>query len=95
MNLTLRGKLILTGNEPHTFLMLVCEDNRKYQLTGDLLSEMKQAAPGQTVLVYGFLSEENPGKPLTNSFKLPLFKVNSWDADKINKNLLPERKPGS
>lgn len=92
--ITLQGQLILTGNDPHTRLILQCRDKEKYLLTGKLIEEMKQAAPGQTIQLSGFFPDKNKEEH-SDSPEPVLFEVLSWEGERIQENLLPDRMPGS
>lgn len=62
---TLKGKIAVKGNEPHTYLVLILEQNLEYAIVGDLRQEIWTKYQGQVIKVRGKIVKQavGPGFP--------------------------------
>ena len=62
---TLKGKIAVKGNEPHTYLVLILEQNLEYAIVGDLRQEIWTKYQGQVIKVQGKIVKQavGPGFP--------------------------------
>ncbi|MBN1647602.1 MAG: hypothetical protein JW874_06185 [Spirochaetales bacterium] len=63
--IVLEGRIALTGNEPHTALVLITAD-RQYRISGKLLPEIREKYQGRTVRLEAVLVR-GPTLPLLGS----------------------------
>jgi hypothetical protein len=61
----LTGRLFLTGNVPHAFLVLEDSEGVLYRLTGEVVEELTRNAQGRTAVLRGRVVREalGPGRP--------------------------------
>jgi len=74
---TLSGSVHVTGNEPHTVLVLVTADGKRYRITGALEKILRDTKQNQAVTLNGTLVKESAAK----------FAPGEFDA----KEILPEK----
>ena len=70
----IEGILSLTGNEPHTELILRTEDRNTYRLTGDSIFELRKEGIGKKVRLYGELQGR-----CEKTFGPDVFLVSRWE----------------
>jgi len=76
-DITVTGRLGLTGNEPHTQLILEAPDGVFYELTGPAAADLRKRYTGRQVTVTGTLLQ-SPGKgPIQTGH----IEVSSWESD--------------
>ena len=63
--MTIRGKISIKGNEPHTYLSLTTDNNIEYQLTGRYHDKIRDVYQQQTLPVKGKIEIDaiGPGFP--------------------------------
>lgn len=66
---TLTGTIKVTGNEPHTELIIVTENGKKYQVTGDKASYLRKEKQNNIVKLKGKIIKE-PEAIMSGSFEV-------------------------
>ena len=63
--LTYTGRVSVKGNEPHSYVVLVTQDDTAYRLVGDLAPRIRKEYQNMTIVVRGCIVKEavGPGFP--------------------------------
>jgi hypothetical protein len=56
---SIKGKIAVKGNEPHTYVAIVTEDKREYRIVGDLETEIRRVYQQKIVIVDGIIVKES------------------------------------
>jgi len=64
--LTLEGKIMIKGNEPHSFVALTTKKGEEYQLQGSLVKNLRQRYQGMVLKLSGTLMDKKKhyGRPI-------------------------------
>ncbi len=56
-----KGKIQVGGSEPHTYIMLLIDEEKIYKITGPLTEELARKYQNKTVLVEGEIIRKSKG----------------------------------